>query len=93
MNSNIVFLDQEEADGPGRECERAEEGDKKGAQKMGGNRVRSVTTMRLQHPSTQQDPGARYLQEDITAAIPGLPTKHSQLQVFTPGTKMGAISS
>ncbi|XP_054044796.1 tumor necrosis factor receptor superfamily member 13C isoform X2 [Rissa tridactyla] len=52
---------------------------------MGGNRVRSVTTMRLQHPSTQQDPGARYLQEDITAAIPGLPTKHSQLQVFTPG--------
>ncbi|XP_063179842.1 tumor necrosis factor receptor superfamily member 13C isoform X1 [Chroicocephalus ridibundus] len=51
---------------------------------MGGNRVRSVTTMRLQHPSTQQDPGARYLQEDITAAIPGLPTKHLQLQVFTP---------
>lgn len=49
--------------------------------------------MRLQHPSTQQDLGALRLQEDITAAVPGLLAMHVQLQFFTPGTETGAISS
>lgn len=40
---------------------------------MGGNRVRSIAVMKLQHPSTQWDLGALYLQEAIMVSRPQAP--------------------
>lgn len=88
MKSNIIFSAQEDVDRPGREQGKAIKEDKEGSEN-GGNRVRSITLMQLRYPSVYQDAGALYLQEDI----PGLPTMHLQLQVFTPGTETGAITS
>lgn len=88
MKSNIIFSAQEDVDRLGRERGKAVKEDKEGSEN-GGNRARSIALMQLRYPSMYQDVGELCLQEDI----PGLPTMHLQLQVFTPGTKTGAITS
>lgn len=88
MKSNIILLAQEDVDRLGREHGKAVKEDKEGSEN-GGNRARSIALMQLRYPSMYQDVGELYLQEDI----PGLPTMHLQLQVFTPDTKTGAITS